>query len=295
MRCCSRVTTTTWSCTTRSRRRAPSSLSASRRPSDAGTPPPGSGAATSTSPTPTRRCGSSSARSWSCTTRRCGPCRKFVPASLDMAHVVSAPPCIDPLSVKNLELAMPFCQELTKQYGVDVNRPIVCQVSRFDPWKDPVGVIEAFRIVRGAVAARSSCSPGRWPPTTPRGSRSGTTPRLRAPATATSTSCRTCIRWVRCRSMRFPAPCADVAAEIVAGGLRPHRERGPLEGSAGDRRAPAASSCRSAASTATWSTRSKSAPGPSTCWLIRWAPARARHPGPRARARENFLDAARTG
>ena len=46
---------------------------------------------------------------------------------------------------------MPFCQELTSQYGVDVHRPIVCQVSRFDPWKDPVGVIEAFRIVRERV------------------------------------------------------------------------------------------------------------------------------------------------
>ena len=76
---------------------------------------------------------------------------EFVPASLDMDHVVHAPPCIDPLSVKNLELAMPFCQELTRQYGVDVHRPIVCQVSRFDPWKDPVGVIEAFRIVRERV------------------------------------------------------------------------------------------------------------------------------------------------
>jgi trehalose synthase len=76
---------------------------------------------------------------------------EFVPGTLDMAHVLSAPPCIDPLSVKNLDLAMPFCQELTKQYGVDVNRPIVCQVSRFDPWKDPVGVIEAFRIVRERV------------------------------------------------------------------------------------------------------------------------------------------------
>ena len=76
---------------------------------------------------------------------------EFVPASLDMANVVQAPPCIDPLSVKNLELAMPFCQELARQYGVDVHRPIVCQVSRFDPWKDPVGVIEAFRIVRERV------------------------------------------------------------------------------------------------------------------------------------------------
>ena len=76
---------------------------------------------------------------------------EFVPASLEMDRVVHAPPCIDPLSVKNLDLALPFCQELTRQYGIDVHRPIVCQVSRFDPWKDPVGVIEAYRIVRERV------------------------------------------------------------------------------------------------------------------------------------------------
>jgi trehalose synthase len=76
---------------------------------------------------------------------------EFVPASLDMPRIVQAPPCIDPLSVKNLELAMPFCRELARQYGIDVHRPIVCQVSRFDPWKDPVGVIEAYRIVRERV------------------------------------------------------------------------------------------------------------------------------------------------
>jgi trehalose synthase len=76
---------------------------------------------------------------------------EFVPASLDMDRIVHAPPCIDPLSVKNLDLAVPFCQELAKQYGLDVHRPVVCQVSRFDPWKDPVGVIEAFRLVRERV------------------------------------------------------------------------------------------------------------------------------------------------
>ena len=85
---------------------------------------------------------------------------EFVPASLDMDRVVHAPPCIDPLSVKNLDLAMPFCQELTRQYGVDVHRPIVCQVSRFDPWKDPVGVIEAFRIVRERGPRRAARARG---------------------------------------------------------------------------------------------------------------------------------------
>jgi trehalose synthase len=33
------------------------------------------------------------------------------------------------------------------QFGVDVDRPMICQVSRFDPWKDPLGVIDAYRLV----------------------------------------------------------------------------------------------------------------------------------------------------
>lgn len=76
---------------------------------------------------------------------------EFVPASLNMPRVVTFPPCIDPLSTKNLDLARPFVEELCRQYGISVAAPIVCQVSRFDLWKDPVGVIEAFRLVRREV------------------------------------------------------------------------------------------------------------------------------------------------
>jgi trehalose synthase len=76
---------------------------------------------------------------------------EFVPASLSMDRVVQAPPCIDPMSVKNLDLPSPFMTEICRQYGLDVDRPIMCQVSRYDPWKDPLGVIEAFQIVREAV------------------------------------------------------------------------------------------------------------------------------------------------
>ena len=72
----------------------------------------GSGAATSTSPTRTTRCGSSSARSSSSTTPSVWTMPEFVPASLSMDRVVHAPPCIDPLSVKNLDLAEPFCNEI---------------------------------------------------------------------------------------------------------------------------------------------------------------------------------------
>ena len=77
--------------------------------------------------------------------------KEFVPDSLSMDRVVEGHPSIDPLSVKNLEMPLPFAEELCHQYGLDVRRPIVCQVSRYDPWKDPVGVIEAFQIVRQEV------------------------------------------------------------------------------------------------------------------------------------------------
>jgi trehalose synthase len=76
---------------------------------------------------------------------------QFVPSSLHMDHVTIAPPCIDPLSVKNLELARPFVRELCKKYGIDADRPLLVQVSRFDPWKDPIGVIEAYRMARAEI------------------------------------------------------------------------------------------------------------------------------------------------
>jgi trehalose synthase len=77
--------------------------------------------------------------------------KEFVPASLETDRVVIAPPCIDPLSVKNLDLPRPFAEELCKQYGMDPRRALVCQISRFDPWKDPAGVMRAFHIVRDQI------------------------------------------------------------------------------------------------------------------------------------------------
>jgi len=76
---------------------------------------------------------------------------EFVPANLAADSVVVMAPSIDPLSVKNLDLPQPFSRELCKQYGIDPSRPILCQVSRFDPWKDPVGVIRAYNVVRERV------------------------------------------------------------------------------------------------------------------------------------------------
>jgi trehalose synthase len=60
-------------------------------------------------------------------------------------------PCIDPLSEKNKELDDGFVQKVCDEFGVDRSRPIVTQVSRFDRLKDPVGVVQAFKLAREYV------------------------------------------------------------------------------------------------------------------------------------------------
>ena len=61
------------------------------------------------------------------------------------------PPAIDPLSPKNMALSPDDAAFVCDQFGIDVDRPLICQVSRFDPWKDPIGVIDAYRIVKEEV------------------------------------------------------------------------------------------------------------------------------------------------
>jgi trehalose synthase len=58
------------------------------------------------------------------------------------------PPSIDPLSEKNRDLAPPEIEAVRAEFGLDPSRPLLVQISRFDRFKDPVGVIEAYRLVR---------------------------------------------------------------------------------------------------------------------------------------------------
>ena len=57
-------------------------------------------------------------------------------------------PSIDPLSEKNRELNRVEILSVLKKYGLPHNKPLVTQVSRYDRLKDPIGVIEAFKLVR---------------------------------------------------------------------------------------------------------------------------------------------------
>ena len=60
-------------------------------------------------------------------------------------------PCIDPLSEKNQPLDDSFVQKVCSDFGIDRSRPIVTQISRFDRLKDPVGVVQAFKLARKYV------------------------------------------------------------------------------------------------------------------------------------------------
>ena len=60
-------------------------------------------------------------------------------------------PAIDPFSAKNREMSDREVREFLSNYKIPTDRPLVTQISRFDRWKDPMGVIEAFRKARKQV------------------------------------------------------------------------------------------------------------------------------------------------
>jgi trehalose synthase len=74
----------------------------------------------------------------------------YVPEGM-RGSVNVVPPAIDPLTPKNMALSPEDASYVCEQFGIDIDRPLICQVSRFDPWKDPLGVIDAYRIVKQRV------------------------------------------------------------------------------------------------------------------------------------------------
>jgi len=76
----------------------------------------------------------------------------FVPPEFPVPRVEIIPPAIDPESPKNIELSSKVAKRILGWLGVELERPLVTQVSRFDPWKDQPDVIEAYRMVKEEVA-----------------------------------------------------------------------------------------------------------------------------------------------
>ena len=70
---------------------------------------------------------------------------------LDAGRVRIIPPAIDPLLPKNVRRDASEIRRTLARLGIDPDRPLISQVSRFDYWKDPWGVIDAYRIVKESI------------------------------------------------------------------------------------------------------------------------------------------------
>jgi trehalose synthase len=57
-------------------------------------------------------------------------------------------PAIDPLTLKNQPMSAKDVEHQLKKRDIPLDKPLVTQISRFDPWKDPEGVLEMYELVR---------------------------------------------------------------------------------------------------------------------------------------------------
>jgi trehalose synthase len=79
-------------------------------------------------------------------------CREFAQEMKPPQRVMM--PAIDPFTIKNRQLSDREINERLAHYRIPTDLPLVVQVSRFDPWKDPKGVVEAFKLARKQIDAR---------------------------------------------------------------------------------------------------------------------------------------------
>jgi len=75
---------------------------------------------------------------------------RFARSDIDIKKIL-IPPSIDPLSDKNKELPESTISSIVEGFNIDMGRPIVTQISRFDKLKDPVGVVEVYKRVKKHV------------------------------------------------------------------------------------------------------------------------------------------------
>jgi trehalose synthase len=79
-------------------------------------------------------------------------CKEFAQGMKPPQQVMM--PAIDPFTIKNRQLSDQEIDERLAHYEIPTDLPLMVQVSRFDPWKDPKGVVEAFKLARKQIDAR---------------------------------------------------------------------------------------------------------------------------------------------
>ena len=75
----------------------------------------------------------------------------YAPSEVRFRKLTVAPPAIDPLSPKNRDVSEGERRAILSRFEFDPARPVISQVGRFDPWKDPLGVIDAYRLAKNDI------------------------------------------------------------------------------------------------------------------------------------------------
>ncbi|WP_457751334.1 glycosyltransferase [Thermococcus sp.] len=76
---------------------------------------------------------------------------EYIQKDLAREKAIIMPPSIDPLSEKNMEFPEEEVERILERFDVDPDRPILTQVSRFDPWKGIFDVIDVYRLVKRQI------------------------------------------------------------------------------------------------------------------------------------------------
>ena len=79
----------------------------------------------------------------------------FQPAWLDDERTLISYPAINPFDAKNISLSKAEINSILSRHNISTKSPFILQVSRFDPWKDPIGVVRAFEYARRKGVAAS--------------------------------------------------------------------------------------------------------------------------------------------
>ncbi|MBP8975537.1 MAG: glycosyltransferase [Bacteroidetes bacterium] len=78
---------------------------------------------------------------------------RYVRKELPMTYTI-IDPAIDPLTTKNRDLPDELYERTLQKYSIPTDKPLITQISRFDKWKDPIGVIEVFKRIRKQFPCR---------------------------------------------------------------------------------------------------------------------------------------------
>jgi len=76
---------------------------------------------------------------------------EYLQPGLDKSKAYIIRPSIDPLSEKNQDMSVDEVNRVLEKYDINPEKPILIQVARFDPWKDPMGAIDVYRLVKKKI------------------------------------------------------------------------------------------------------------------------------------------------